>query len=449
MPDLRGALPSRLRAILQDRRVLAATVTSGSALIQKISGLVYLAISTPIAHQVLGTRVFALWVAATSYMSLMSFLDFGVGNGLVNAVAQANGRGDVPTCRRYLGAAICLMSLAGLAIAAIGLLGLSAVLVRVRTSPAEHSQALALGLVLVCTFSLNVPLSAVARAQFALQRGYQINLLNAASQLLATLMLVLLSRDREPTLPFYIALCGWPVLAGLLNAMMVRATGDVRQRPAFSGIDGQMVRGLIRTGSQFIAFQIGLSVLLLGDNVLVGLLLGHEALAQYAVAARLYGALASISALFLMPYWPALRDAVAAGDLAWAARTFWRSFWASTLIGGALVACVTIGARTILVLWMGRTFEADQWLVVGLAVWTLLYLIQTPVSIALNAMGRVVEQAAAFCICAIVVSFAKLITLQSLGVNAVGWLNAAGFLVLVVVPLGIVAGRVQRTGALS
>src|SRR5690349_19553868 len=95
-----GRSKERLRRV-----VLTALV---SAFSQGINVLTML-ISVPLTLNYLGAERYGLWITISSLILLLGFADLGVGNGLLNAIAQANGRDDRHDAESYVSSAFFVL----------------------------------------------------------------------------------------------------------------------------------------------------------------------------------------------------------------------------------------------------------------------------------------------------------------------------------------------------
>src|ERR1035438_2273421 len=76
------------------RRVALTTLTSVGA---RGIGTLMALVSVPLTLGYLGKERYGLWMTISSIVAMLSFADFGMGNGLLNAVAVANGKNDPRT----------------------------------------------------------------------------------------------------------------------------------------------------------------------------------------------------------------------------------------------------------------------------------------------------------------------------------------------------------------
>lgn len=88
------------------RRAGLTTLTSIAA--RGISLLTVL-ISVPLTIGYLGAERYGLWMTISSVIAMIGFLDFGLGNGLLNAVSEANGRDDREAAHRYVSSAFFML----------------------------------------------------------------------------------------------------------------------------------------------------------------------------------------------------------------------------------------------------------------------------------------------------------------------------------------------------
>ena len=98
------------------RRVALATLTSGAA---KALGLLNTLLTIPLVAPRLGPERFGLFLTMSTVPVLLSFTDFGLGNGLLTALAAAHGQGDETRARRLVSTA--WWTLVGIALAFLAL----------------------------------------------------------------------------------------------------------------------------------------------------------------------------------------------------------------------------------------------------------------------------------------------------------------------------------------
>ena len=88
MPDTIAASERAQRRV---RRASATGAASAAAAVVQ-TGVGLLVVPLSLAY--LGNERYGLWMTATSLTAMLAFADFGMGNGLLNAIATADGSDD-------------------------------------------------------------------------------------------------------------------------------------------------------------------------------------------------------------------------------------------------------------------------------------------------------------------------------------------------------------------
>jgi len=74
------------------RRILLTALMTG---IVKVVSVIINLFTVPLTLKYLGSERYGLWMSISSILSLISFADLGLGNGLLNSIAQANARNKI------------------------------------------------------------------------------------------------------------------------------------------------------------------------------------------------------------------------------------------------------------------------------------------------------------------------------------------------------------------
>jgi O-antigen/teichoic acid export membrane protein len=273
----------------------------------------------------------------SSFTVLLQFADLGMGNGLLNAISEANGRGDTAAAQRYVASAFFLLS--GMAAVILGAFAVAYPFIpwwRVFNvvSPLAMKEASAATAALVVCIALNLPLDVVQRVQLGYQEGYASNLWRAAGSVfgLAGVLLVIYLRGGLTWL--VIAISGGPVLALLLNWVSEFCWSKRWLFPNWNYYDAGAARKILGTGFLFVILQLASSLAFASDNIVAAQILGPEAVTQYAVPARMFGVLGMVAGLLFIPLWPAYGEALARDDIKWIRRTLIRSLQLVLLLVG-------------------------------------------------------------------------------------------------------------------
>ena len=154
------------------RRIALSTVYQ--LLSRVITGFTAL-ISVPLTIHYLGTERYGLWMTISSVIALLRFADLGMGSGLLNAVAEANGHDDRQVAQQAVSSTFFFLS----AIAVLVLIAFFALypfipwprIFNVTSSLAMRESGPAMMVFVMC-FALNLPLGVVQRVQMGYQEGF-------------------------------------------------------------------------------------------------------------------------------------------------------------------------------------------------------------------------------------------------------------------------------------
>ncbi|HWA08594.1 MAG TPA: lipopolysaccharide biosynthesis protein [Opitutaceae bacterium] len=391
-PPLFQQVQTRLRGL--SGRSRAVGLFFGTSLAARVVGISCQLIQVPIAMSVLGTEAFGLWMTLTGIGYMITFADFGLGQGAQNKLAEAFAAGDDARARELWSATLACFGLIGavLAVAAVGVAErIDPAALFNLVDPAVRAQAPAAVAVTLLLFCLNFPLGLAQRLAYSRQQGWMHNISLAAGGV-GALGGIVLAAHRHWGLPGIIAATLVPLL--LANAVLL-----VIQLAQLGWLDFRLprcrratLRELFGLGAYFGVQQLQLIIMLALPQVVISTTLGAAAVTPYNLAQRLFNLFAVIQNAFMLPLWPAYSDALAKGEFAWIRRTLFRSLAATLLLTLAPMALGAAFARPVLTAWIGASHAADLpstaliWL---LFLWNALVFVQQPFGYLLAGMSEV------------------------------------------------------------
>src|ERR1035441_4513942 len=376
-----------------------------------------------------------MMVSSASVM--LSFADFGMGNGLINAVSHAHGVNDERLARASTSSAFFM--LAGIAVAILLLIATIYPFVNwpavfnVKSAVARVEAGPALALFALCTLA-SMPLGVVQRVQFGYQEGYASNVGLAAGSILGLAGVIAVIRFRGGLIWLVLALAGGPLLSTALNYCVHFGWMRPWLRPAFGCFKRSLASNLARTGGTFFGIQILAILFTPFDNILIGHVLGPATVAQYSVVWKLAVLECMVPLLIVQPLWPAFGEALSRGDADWVRRTFRKAIVFSALISSVIAAGLIAFGRQLVFLWVGRAILVPLPIMVPLA---LLMVVQTignagqTLLYSANAARYVLMSIAAW---SIVGAAMKVWSLGRFGVPGLAWAAALTCLICYTLP---------------
>ncbi len=346
----------------------------------------------PVAMRALGPEAFGLWMTLTSVGYVLTFADFGLGQGAQNKLAEAFATGDTERARELWGSSLAFLGTVGLLVATVVALvapWLDYTALFNLSEPAVRAGARAAVTVTLLLFCANLPLGLAQRLAYGRQEGWMHNLAQAAGAI-GALGGVILATQCHWTLAAIIAAAVVPVLAAnaALLAAQLQRLGWLH--PAAWRCRWATMRELMGLGAYFGVQQVQLTLLLALPQGIISTHLGAAAVTPYNLAQRLFNLFAIVQNAFMLPLWPAYSDAHAKGDFRWIRRTLVFSLGA-TLLG--VIAPMALGAafaRPVLGYWVGGSGSlptpALVWL---LFLWNALVFLEQPFGYMLAGISEV------------------------------------------------------------
>ena len=351
-------------------------------------------VSVPMALNYLGKEGYGLWATVTSFVGFLVFADLGVGNGMMNAVTNANAQGDFHKIRSVIASG-------AFSVGAVAFVLLSAFCIAwpfvnwndvlaVNEPDRAHESAIAL-MALVIAFTLNMPASLIQKIQYGMQAGQWVSLSQGLSAVLNVLFIWFVIKFDFGLVGMVVCLIVASLTADLTNAFVF-----LRSRPHLIPGTGNLSTTisckLLRVGMGFLFLQVSVALCYASDNLIVAHLLGHEKVAEYSVHQRLFSPILFVAGLALTPLWPAFADATARRDKAWIKKTL-LIVTAVMLIAGLVGAgAVAIFSDWLLSHWLHGNVGANHFLAIGLAVWVTIDLAGRTIAMFLNGAGLLKEQ---------------------------------------------------------
>ena len=431
------------------RRVAWSTLISGIA---RVAGLATSFISVPLVIGYLDPQSYGMWLMMSSLVAALGPLDLGIGLGLLTVVSDAYGRDDKERARRAISTAAAMLTLIS-AIAALVFAVLFFVIPWARvfnvTDPTAISQAGPTAAVLFGAFALGLPLGITAQVQLAHQSGYISSAWAILGNLgsLAALILVVNAHGSLPIL--LVALTGVGLMTALLNGFFLFRRQRPWLMPRLRDVDLHMARPLLKTGSLFLVLQLSALVAYQLDNMVIGQIMGAQAVAEYAVPAKLFVIAPTLLAFVLTPLWPAYREAFARGDVPWAKRTLARSIKLAASINVPNAVVMVFAAPFILQVWVHAAKDPlvthpSMLLLLGFGTWTLMNTLNGPLAMILNGANVVGFQV----VCSICMAIANvtisILLVQHIGVSGAVWGSAIAQLFFIMIPQAWYARRLLK-----
>jgi O-antigen/teichoic acid export membrane protein len=369
------------------RRIGLAASTGAAA---KVLSLVVQVVAVAVAFRVLKAEGFAVFVTIVSLVSWLSLASLGVAPGLTLGMARAASSADRVAQARLLVVSLILMAIVASSVAVVALVvgstdaltgGLAS---RLGASGRDAAGALTLMILLVAA---QIVLAVPEAAQLGLQSQHLTNAWNAAGSAVALGLLLTIGPSVSSIVGFVAISQGPQTVARALNGFSFVMSRPYLLRPRglpFRALLPPILgSGLAFAGIQlasYVSLQVGLLILAAASDsaaiALAGLILRAVTLASGAVV------------LLTTPTWPAITDAAARGDRAWAIAAVRRMTLLTMVYAAAVALFVLVGAGWAFEAWSGRSIEVSLALRILLATYFVLGVWSHVSAIVLVGLGK-------------------------------------------------------------
>ncbi|MDP3010255.1 MAG: oligosaccharide flippase family protein [Methylococcales bacterium] len=368
--------------------------TAWSGLLARIISVSVSLLMVPLAVHYLGAEQYGLWVAVSSLVAMLGFMDGGAGNAVINLVAHASGSKNADLPKIVSTAFFCLMALA-----VIGCLLFLAVFPFVSWDKllgvAGTISVADLNIVVIIVglfFFLSIFTTLVGKIQRGLQEGNLDNFWSGVAALLSLLFVYLAIQKDMGLVGFVIAFLGGSLLAYLGSNIHYLLIHRAELRPRLSNVDKAIAKNLFTVGGMFFVLQIGGAIQAQADNVIIANMLGAEAVTNYAICMKLFLLMPMLFSLFFTPLWPAYREAIANGDMQWVRRIFLKSMrWAVFISIPSAIGLIVLG-KQIIDLWVGHDAIPSTNLLIGCGIWMVISTLGSTAAMLANARQLMTPQ---------------------------------------------------------
>ena len=380
----------------------------------------------------------------SSVLSVLSFADLGLGNGLMTAIARASAQGGRDAVRRLISSAVAVLSL----VTAILGIALCVAIVYLpfdrwlgATAIETHEVRTILLVFTLGILATGIPNLAV-RVQAGLQSGY-IGSLWMAVGTVATLATTLLAAQAGLSFVSIVSLSvAMPFIAATANYYWYFSWRAPNLKPALAFARRSDSRILFRTSFLFLILQICAALTFTTDNFLIAAAFGVEAIPPYAVPARLFSCINFAVALVVQPLWPAYADAAARNDVSWVRQAFKRSLLFSLAFSILAASGIYVFRDPIFNVWTGSALAVDERILAALAVWAVIESISTAIAMLFNGL-HIVRFQVAISIILTVASFpVRWFFLQNFGIWALPVATSLVCTITALIPCLIILPRV-------
>lgn len=309
----------------------------------------------PIAINYLGKVEYGIWLTLASILNWLINLDFGIGNGLRNKLAEALAIKDFNLARIYVST--------GYAVFGMGILGALIVYLifhsilnwaSILNAPESYTHLLnTLALYVIVLFLVQFLLKLITSIISAEQRPAVNGVLSLTSNTLTLFAVIILSAFTEKSLHLFAITASLVPVFVFSIASIILFRGIYKQLvPSFKFVNFKYSSSLVKLGMQFFIMQISSLIVFTTDNMIITQLYGPEPVVTYNIAYKYFYMVPLVFNVILAPFWSAFTDAYVKQEYDWIKNSIRKLIlmWALLSVATMIMIVISDGVYKI---WIG------------------------------------------------------------------------------------------------
>ena len=336
-------------------RTRKAQLNTALGLLIKGIGMLISLLLVPLTIDYLSKDTYGTWLTISSVVTMMTFLDIGIGNGLRNKFSEAVANRDTTLARAYVSTAYSIFGVIQLVLIGFFLLIVRYVpWQRIFNTSIDTKQLQIVILLTVVAMALKLVLDILSYILFALQESSRVGLITFLSNALILISTYILAHFTTGNL-IYLALVTAisPILVLLISGFILFHSRLKLYRPTVQLVNLNYAGSLLSLGYKFFIIQLAVIVVFYTDNLIITQLFGPAEVTTYNVAFRYFNAVSTLFTIAIAPYWSAFTEASVKADVAWIKQTYsyLQRLWLGLVM--AIILMIVI-ADPIYFIWIGN-----------------------------------------------------------------------------------------------
>ncbi len=352
----------------------------------RLATLALTLVLTPVTITHAGPATYGLLITLTSFAGILTFADLGVGNGVIGRLARARAAGDSAAEQAATAAALVVLVVVGFAVAIVGLV-LAVTLPwhsLIHTPPRDDHAIRVAAVVAAVAVGLGVPGALAQKVYLGRQRAGVASIWLSVAAALSSIGVAAAAVSGHHLAVMVAMAIGLPAAVGLVSLGWLASRGALA--PGIPLATASSALTMVRAGRMYAVLQLVVVVNFEVDNLVVAHFMGPTKVAVFAASSRLAAIPLTLATLFFTPLWAAFADAIALGDRPWVAAAYRRATRTSLYVLAPTAVALALGGPWAVRVWTRGVIHSPRLLFVALAVWLVVFALNQPQAMLLNAM---------------------------------------------------------------
>jgi len=334
---------------------------------------------------------YGVWLTISSIISWLSFMDFGLANGLKNKLVKLFLHRKYKLIRVYISSSIFTMSVIGIAIVALAMcISLNVDLSKVLNTTVPQKTLLGIVFFSVLFFIAKAVSDLIQTFKIAEQSVSYVTHISFISNF-ALFLIVLAVNVFDKTIglfAFAFIFSFVPFFISAFYSIRLLQTRYRHLQPSYKYINLGLTKDVYKLSMAFFLIQFAGIIIFSTDNVIIASIFSPGEVTKYNIAYRLFGIVPMIVSVVLTPYWPAIAKAYNLENLAWIKRKMNRLvllwFVLCLLAGGVLFF-----ADKLYFLWLNKDLNIAFAMSFGMFVYAMIASWNMIFAMFINSIGKI------------------------------------------------------------
>ena len=307
----------------------------------------------------LGKTEYGIWLTLSSILTWFNYLDFGLGNGLRNKLAEALAHDDLRSAKIYVSTTYAVFSSIILSIIIVFIIIYRFIdwLEIFKASPYLENSLKTLVLLSVIFFLIQFVLRLLTVVINADQKTALNGFFSFSINLLTVILIYVLLKITSPSILLLGAGSTFiPVLVFVFASYIFFKKKYKAISPSIKSVKFSNLKDLLGLGLQFFIIQVAGLILFATDNMIITQLFGPSDVTVYNIAYKYFNYIPIVFYVILTPMWSAYTEAYVKDDIEWIRNTINKilKFWIFLCI---VVIIMIFGANWVYNLWLGSKIK--------------------------------------------------------------------------------------------
>lgn len=327
----------------------------------------------PLTIDYLDVTQYGVWIIFLSILSWMNLLDFGLGNGLRNKLAESISYDKTIEAREYISTAYITIIIIVIPIFILILivapnLNWNRIF---NSSSIANKELITFVIVVSFMFLINFVLSISNQMFYAIQKAVFVSLHSLLLNTIFIIFILILGKIDDKKI-LYLGICygtAMIISSVLLTIYFFKQNKEIT--PKLCYIKKKRIKEIIGVSIKFFIIQVSVIIVFTTDNLIIAQILGPSEVTSYNIVFKVFSVISVVHVFLVTPLWSAYTEAYTKRDFLWIKNIILKlNLLMIPII--LLVVLIMIFADPLINLWIGDKISYSKYLILLMGIYTVI-----------------------------------------------------------------------------